>query len=82
MLFNPMKIFLPISLACIAFGFLWGLPILFLGRGVSVGSMLGIVTGLIFLFLGLVAEQLSEIRIQNIDRSGSQNEAHRDRDSV
>jgi glycosyltransferase involved in cell wall biosynthesis len=29
MLFNPMKLFLPISLACIAFGFLWGLPILF-----------------------------------------------------
>lgn len=70
MLFNPMKIFLPISLASIAFGFLWGLPILLLGRGVSVGSMLAIVTGLIFLFLGLVAEQLSKIRIQNIDRPG------------
>ena len=68
MLFNPMRIFMPIAVLCLLFGFLWGLPILYLGRGVSVGSMLAIVTGLIFMFLGLVAEQLSKIRLQSIDR--------------
>jgi len=71
MLFNPMRIFLPIALLSILLGIVWGLPILFLGRGVSVGSMLAIVTGLIFMFLGLVSEQLSKLRLQSIDTTNS-----------
>ena len=62
MLINPMRIFLPIAFISIFIGLAWGLPIILLGRGVSVGSMLAIVTGLLFFFLGLVAEQLSLIR--------------------
>jgi len=62
MLFNPMRIFVPASLFCILAGVIWGLPIVLLGRGVSVASMLAIVTGVLFLFLGLVAQQLSLIR--------------------
>jgi hypothetical protein len=46
----------------VLFGVAWGLPLILMGRGVSVGSMLAIVTGVIFFFLGLVAEQLSLIR--------------------
>jgi glycosyltransferase involved in cell wall biosynthesis len=61
-LFNPMRIFLPASVLCLCFGFAWGLPIILDRRGVSVGAMLAIVTGLIFFFLGLIAEQLSWIR--------------------
>jgi glycosyltransferase involved in cell wall biosynthesis len=66
MLFNPMRIFLSVSVMCLAFGVLWGIPILMRGRGVSVGAMLAIVTGLIFFFLGLVAEQLAQIRLNSI----------------
>ena len=66
MLFNPLRIFLSVAFVCLAFGVLWGIPILLRGRGVSVGSMLAIVTGLIFVFLGLVAEQLSQMRLQGI----------------
>ena len=66
MLFNPMRIFLSVSVMCLAFGVLWGIPILMRGRGVSVGAMLVIVTGLIFFFLGLVAEQLAQIRLNSI----------------
>jgi glycosyltransferase involved in cell wall biosynthesis len=61
-LFNPLKIFLPISLLSIVLGFAWGIPIVLDKRGVSVGAMLAIVTGVIFFFLGLLAEQIAMIR--------------------
>lgn len=61
-LFNPMRIFFPIAVLCILGSIAWGLPIILAGRGVSVGAMLGIVTGIFFFFFGLVAEQLSLIR--------------------
>jgi len=63
MLVNPLRIFLPISFICIFVGMLWGIPIILLGRGVSVGSMLAIVLGTLFFFLGLLANQLSLIRL-------------------
>lgn len=66
-LFNPLRIFFLVSIICILFGIAWGLPIVLRGDGVSVGSMLAIVTGLIFFFLGLLAEQLSLIRKSNIN---------------
>ncbi len=68
MLFNPLRIFLPLSIVCFLAGLLWGIPIVLVGRGVSVGSMLAIVMGLIFFFLGLVSEQLALIRKERIDR--------------
>jgi glycosyltransferase involved in cell wall biosynthesis len=72
MLFNPLRIFLPLSICCFLAGLLWGIPIVLVGRGVSVGSMLAIVMGLFFFFLGLVAEQLALIRKETINRpSGS-----------
>ena len=67
MLFNPLRIFLPLSVLCIGFGFAWGIPIMLQDRGVSVGAMLAIVTGLLFFFIGLVAEQLSAMRMSLLD---------------
>jgi glycosyltransferase involved in cell wall biosynthesis len=67
MLFNPFRIFLSLSILCIAFGFGWGIPILLRARGVSVGAMLAIVTGLLFFFIGLIAEQLSAMRLGLLD---------------
>ncbi len=63
MLVNPLRIFLPLSIICISVGLLWGIPIMFAGRGISVGSMLAIVLGALFFFLGLIANQLSAIRL-------------------
>jgi glycosyltransferase involved in cell wall biosynthesis len=62
MLLKPLRIFLPASLFCIALGILWAIPFLVMGHGVSVGSLLAIVTGLILFMVGLLAEQLSLIR--------------------
>ena len=67
MLFNPIRIFWSFAILCIGFGLGWGIPILLQGRGVSVGAMLGIVTGLLFFFIGLIAEQLSAMRLGLLD---------------
>ncbi|WP_214072393.1 glycosyltransferase family 2 protein [Mucilaginibacter sp. dw_454] len=65
-LFNPIRIFLPVALLCIICGIVWGIPILLAGRGVSVGSMLAIVLGVIILFFAAIAEQLSQIRKRDL----------------
>ncbi len=65
-LFNPMKIFLPLSLLCFIGTVAWGLPFILQGRGVSMGSLLGIITTLLLFLLGLIAEQLSLIRRNQI----------------
>jgi glycosyltransferase involved in cell wall biosynthesis len=61
-LFNPAKIFLPLSAIFILAGIAVGLPVLLAGHGVSSGSLLGITAGIFFFLLGLVAEQLSALR--------------------
>lgn len=61
-LFNPLKIFLPISILIFLLSIAWGIPIVLKGQGVSVGAVLGILSSLIFFFLGLIAEQLTLIR--------------------
>jgi glycosyltransferase involved in cell wall biosynthesis len=61
-LFNPHRVFLPISALSLLLGVVWGLPIVLRGNGVSVGAMLAIVTGVVFFLLGLLAEQISLIR--------------------
>jgi glycosyltransferase involved in cell wall biosynthesis len=66
LMFNPLRVFLPVSVFCFIAGLGWGIPIVLLGRGVSVGAMLAIVTGLIFFVLGLLASQLSAIRMERL----------------
>jgi glycosyltransferase involved in cell wall biosynthesis len=61
-LFNPMRIFLPLSLFFISISIIWEIPILLRGNGVSTGALLGFITGLIFFLLGLIAEQLGNLR--------------------
>ena len=61
-LFNPMKIFLPVSIVTFLVSAAWGIPIILRGNGVSTGALLGFMSALIFFFLGLIAEQLALIR--------------------
>jgi hypothetical protein len=53
---------LPIALGCFSLGIPWGIYIVSLGHGVSVGSSLLIITGILSFLLGLIAEQLSSIK--------------------
>jgi len=67
-LFNPMRVFLPISALLLVAGLIWEIPIFLRGDGVSVGAMLLLVTGVLLFGLGLIAEQLSTIRKSLVDR--------------
>ena len=62
LLFNPMRIFLPLTLFFLLASLGWGLPIVIRGEGISVGTLFLFVTGLLFFILGLLAEQLALIR--------------------
>jgi glycosyltransferase involved in cell wall biosynthesis len=66
LLFNPMRFFLPIAFICILFGIGWGLPFLIMGRGVSNGAIITIISGLLFIFLGLIADQISMFRKERL----------------
>jgi len=61
-LFNPLKIFLPISLAMLIFGLAWGARFLINRMGVSIGSSMLLIMSVIVFLLGLIAEQLAAIR--------------------
>jgi glycosyltransferase involved in cell wall biosynthesis len=65
-LFNPLNIFLPVSLFFILAGLLWGLRFIIALKGVTVGSMLLITIGILLFFLGLISEQMSKIRKQQL----------------
>ena len=49
-------------------GVAWNVPIFLRGEGVSVGSLLLIVSGLLFFLLGLITEMLSNMRRDRIDQ--------------
>jgi hypothetical protein len=55
-------IFFPLSVTFILIAIIWEIPIFLKGYGISIGSLLGFMTGIIFFLLGLIAEQLGNIR--------------------
>ena len=61
-LFNPSRIFLPIGGIFVLAGLVWGLPFILKDEGVSVGTMLLLVFGLIFFLVGIIAEQVAQLR--------------------
>lgn len=62
MLFNPVRIFFPISFSLVLLGLLWATPIALAGRGLSVGGLLLILVGVLTSFFGVSAEQVSQLR--------------------
>lgn len=62
MLFNPLKIFLPLSIAFAFITTLWQIPIFIKGNGLSVGALFGYIFAFVIFLLGLIAEQLGLIR--------------------
>lgn len=61
-LFNPLRVFLPLSFLFLMLGVIWSFKIVLDGKGVSVGGSLLIVLGILSLLMGLIAEQLSFIK--------------------
>lgn len=62
MIFNPLKLFLPISIILFLSGIAWGLPIVLMHRGISIGASLSILVSVITFLIGLLAEQIAQIR--------------------
>ena len=62
MLFNPLKIFIPLSIFFGIITTMWELPLLIKGNGLSVGALFGYIFSVVVFLLGLIAEQLGLIR--------------------
>jgi len=66
-LFNPLRVFLPLALAFIAFGIAWTVPYTLDGQGVTVASLLAIVTGVVLFGLGLICDQVAQLRLERYE---------------
>ncbi|MGR3173277.1 MAG: glycosyltransferase family 2 protein [Candidatus Scalindua sp.] len=70
-LFNPLRIFLPISILMWIIGIACGIPGI-LREGVTIGihSMLAIVSGIMLFGIGLLSDQISQMRLEHFEKMG------------
>ncbi len=62
-LFDPLRIFIPASILLVIAGTLLGIyPYFFLKKGLTTGSVLVILSGVLVFFFGLLADQISALR--------------------
>jgi glycosyltransferase involved in cell wall biosynthesis len=62
-LFNPLKIFLPVSVLLFVLGMIYGLwHLLFLAFNIPDGAVLLMIAGIIVFFFGVLADQMASIR--------------------
>lgn len=66
-LFNPLRVFIPATLFCWSAGILWALPYLLMGRGISVGALLAMVTAVLLFALGILCDQISQLRLERYE---------------
>ncbi|MBK7098565.1 MAG: hypothetical protein IPH58_09700 [Sphingobacteriales bacterium] len=69
-LFNPMRVFLPISILFVVLGLGWAIQFLIMGKGLSTGASMLISMGVIFFTIGLISEQLSQLRKSSVLKMG------------
>jgi glycosyltransferase involved in cell wall biosynthesis len=61
-LFNPLRIFLPIAAVFFTVGVIWSIYMFILNKGITGGASFLMVTGILLFLLGLISEQISQIR--------------------
>ncbi len=66
-LFDPLRIFIPVSAFIGLGGILWGVPYALFGRGVSGGALLAIMTAIMLFSLGLLCDQISQLRLERFE---------------
>jgi glycosyltransferase involved in cell wall biosynthesis len=66
-LFNPLRVFLPASTLSLLLGVGWGIPYLLHGQGVTVASLLAIFTGILLFALGLICDQVAQLRLERYE---------------
>ena len=68
-LFNPLRLFIPLSVLSTVFGVAWGLPMVVAREGLSIGAMQAILTGMLLFFMGLLSDQVSQLRLERFEIS-------------
>jgi glycosyltransferase involved in cell wall biosynthesis len=64
-LFDPLQVFLPIAMALGGLGLMYGIiTALVQGKGIPVGAMVLITTGVVSFLLGVVCDQISALRLE------------------
>lgn len=72
LLFNPMKFFAPFSALLVMSGAIYGAYKLHqIGTGLSVGSLLLILSGMVSFIFGLVCDQISKLRLEEYEHLDS-----------
>lgn len=66
-LFEPLRLFVSASLLFMTAGLLYAVPYALLGRGVSIGAAVVVLTGVQLLFVGLIADQISSMRRERFE---------------
>lgn len=67
-LFNPLRLFIPSSFFCILAGVLWEVRCYVVNQmGLSTASLLAIVTGIILFSIGLICDQISQLRLERFE---------------
>lgn len=61
-LFNPLRVFLPLSIFFFIPGLFWGIHMFLLGRGISGGASILMIMGVLLFVLGFISEQITLIR--------------------
>ena len=66
-LFNPLRVFLPLAFGFIVGGCAWTIPYLLRGQGVTVAAMLSVLTGVTLFGLGLICDQVAQLRLERFE---------------
>jgi glycosyltransferase involved in cell wall biosynthesis len=67
-LFDPLKVFLPISVFLVGIGVIYQIALIFLkGFHIVGGAILTILAGILIFFFGILADQISELRRNRIE---------------
>ena len=66
-LFNPLRLFVPLSAGAFAFGLLWGGYYIIQSHGLSTGALLAMFTAVLMFSLGLICDQISQLRLERFE---------------
>jgi len=73
-LFEPLKIFLPLSITILVFGLLYATHEFVMSRKFGATSLFLGISSLLFFFFGLIADQIATIRKENLSRNKINNQ--------
>jgi glycosyltransferase involved in cell wall biosynthesis len=69
-LFDPLRIYLPASALCVIGALIWGTRFVLAGKGVSLASLFLLITAALLFFFGLLADQVSALRLGGLEKEG------------